>query len=251
MHPKFKLTLAALAVSVVLTGCKSSQGPSVVAKNSDDRVIKLNAETEDKKEETPAEQPRPAPQKPQVTPPAPLLPTTPKLEEKPNKEMVETTPKPEEKPNEKMVEEGNNGEDEIKVITSITPVNTDSKGSTWRVVPLSQTGGVVNLSTARGDHTDYRLTDENSLSAQAKSLGRQNITTQLVLSWEKMSKTAHSLKHSTNGVISISVSIPALIKTINWSATAKKSIISTSISHIPVMVHSLPMQTTAICSTFS
>ncbi|WP_237026672.1 hypothetical protein [Mannheimia haemolytica] len=61
MHPKFKLTLAALAVSVVLTGCKSSQGPSVVAKNSDDRVIKLNAETEDKKEETPAEQPRPAP----------------------------------------------------------------------------------------------------------------------------------------------------------------------------------------------
>lgn len=49
MHSKFKLTLAALAVSVVLTGCKSSQGPSVVAKNSDDRVIKLNAETEDKK----------------------------------------------------------------------------------------------------------------------------------------------------------------------------------------------------------
>lgn len=172
MHPKFKLTLAALAVSVVLTGCKSSQGPSVVAKNSDDRVIKLNAETEDKKEETPAEQPRPAPQKPQVTPPAPLLPTTPKLEEKPNKEMVETTPKPEEKPNEKMVEEGNNGEDEIKVITSITPVNTDSKGSTWRVVPLSQTGGVVNLSTARGDHTDYRLTDENSPLGSSQEFGK-------------------------------------------------------------------------------
>lgn len=31
MRSTFKLTLAALAVSIVLSGCKSSQGPSIVA----------------------------------------------------------------------------------------------------------------------------------------------------------------------------------------------------------------------------
>lgn len=157
MHSTFKLTLAALVVSVVLTGCKSSQGPSVVAKNSDDRVIKLTPETDDKdgkKEETPTE----STPKPQIIPVVP--PPKPKPEE-----ITETT-------NEETVEEGSNGEDEIKVITSIAPVNTDSKGATWRVVPLSQTGGVVNLSTARGDHTDYRLTAENSPLGVSQEFGK-------------------------------------------------------------------------------
>ncbi|HGO5814247.1 TPA: hypothetical protein ACK3JR_000068 [Mannheimia haemolytica] len=44
MHSTFKLTLAALAVSVVLTGCKSSQGPSVIADNPPKQITAPDSE---------------------------------------------------------------------------------------------------------------------------------------------------------------------------------------------------------------
>ncbi|MFA9488187.1 MULTISPECIES: hypothetical protein [unclassified Mannheimia] len=67
MHSKFKLTLAALAVSVVLTGCKSSQGPSVIADNPPKQITVPEDDSKAKENRQKSTPPKPQSNKPNAT----------------------------------------------------------------------------------------------------------------------------------------------------------------------------------------
>lgn len=114
MRSTFKLTLAAIAVSFVITGCKSSHGPSVVAKNSEPQPIQITKEKDKKEESNKANNIPAKPAKPEQ----PAQPDIPK-----NKPYA-------------------------------SGINEDSKGQAWRVVALSRNGSLLNISEYRKDHLD-------------------------------------------------------------------------------------------------
>ncbi|HGO5854196.1 TPA: hypothetical protein ACK3JH_001073 [Mannheimia haemolytica] len=122
MHSTFKLTLAALAVSVVLTGCKSSQGPSVIADNPPKQITAPDSEN-GKKSTSP---------KPQSKQPNRPTTTVNTATDNANNQPVEPPAKPE------------NTDPEI---TFTQPgVDLDSKNKPFRVVNLNPRKSVVNTS---------------------------------------------------------------------------------------------------------
>ncbi|HGO5856730.1 TPA: hypothetical protein ACK3JJ_001364 [Mannheimia haemolytica] len=222
MRSTFKLTLAALAVSIVLSGCKSSQGPSIVADSPPPKEITAtdgnDKEKTDNKEKKSAQPNKsdPQPDKPanakdpvkpdtetnkpskkdkEYTPPA-----TEKIDNSSvqpdkmvpnpieNKENDSNKPNPKEsdsdnndkvtegnKPNaptetvnkDKEAEKSNkeNKEDSSNNTPNINfdgakPIDTDSKGSPYRVINLNPRKSVVNASAMQKVDFDS-FTDES------------------------------------------------------------------------------------------
>ncbi|VEI77359.1 Uncharacterised protein [Mannheimia haemolytica] len=222
MRSTFKLTLAALAVSIVLSGCKSSQGPSIVADSPPPKEITAtdgnDKEKTDNKEKKSAQPNKsdPQPDKPanakdpvkpdtetnkpskkdkEYTPPA-----TEKIDNSSvqpdkmvpnpieNKENDSNKPNPKESDsdNNDKVTEGNkpnaptetvnkdkeaekskkeNKEDSSNNTPNINfdgakPIDTDSKGSPYRVINLNPRKSVVNASAMQKVDFDS-FTDES------------------------------------------------------------------------------------------
>ncbi|HHW7579143.1 TPA: hypothetical protein ACU21O_000590 [Mannheimia haemolytica] len=222
MRSTFKLTLAALAVSIVLSGCKSSQGPSIVADSPPPKEITTtdgnDKEKSDNKEKKPEEpnKSNPQPDKP-ANPKEPVKPDT--ETNKPSKRDKEHTPPATEKidnpsvqpdkiapnPNENKENDSNkpnpkesdsdnndkapegnkpnaptetvnkdkeaekskeeNKEDSSNNTPNINldgakPIDTDSKGSPYRVINLNPRKSVVNASAMQKVDFDS-FTDES------------------------------------------------------------------------------------------
>lgn len=162
MRSTFKLTLAAIAVSFVITGCKSSHGPSVVAKNSEPQPIQITKEKDKKEESNKANN---IPAKPELPKPVqPAKPVTPAETPKQPEPVVPTPEKPAQP-------EQPAQPDIPKNKPYASGINEDSKGLAWRVVALSQTGSLVNVSSARADHTDYHLKSDKSPLGASQEFG--------------------------------------------------------------------------------
>ncbi|HDL6070041.1 TPA: hypothetical protein PXG33_002243 [Mannheimia haemolytica] len=222
MRSTFKLTLAALAVSIVLSGCKSSQGPSIVADSPPPKEItatdgndKEKTDNKEKKSAQPnksdpqpdkpanakdpvkpdAETNKPSKKDKEYTPPA-----TEKIDNSSvqpdkmvpnpieNKENDSNKPNPKESDsdNNDKVTEGNkpnaptetvnkdkeaekskkeNKEDSSNNTPNINfdgakPIDTDSKGSPYRVINLNPRKSVVNASAMQKVDFDS-FTDES------------------------------------------------------------------------------------------
>lgn len=167
MRSTFKLTLAALAVSLVLTGCKSGQGPSVVAQQADQQITKLTHEqssnsSDNKTEAGTSDKPVNNAQLGNNTTSIPTASTTSVVKE------TETN----------TIQPGNNKtlkptntllpavpEKEVIVPTpsnSTEIAHEDSQGKTWRVIPLSRNGELVDTSENRRDNITHHLSDDDS-----------------------------------------------------------------------------------------
>ncbi|VEB25662.1 Uncharacterised protein [Actinobacillus lignieresii] len=162
MRSTFKLTLAAIAVSFVITGCKSSHGPSVVAKNSEPQPIQITKEKDKKEESNKANN---IPAKPELPKPVqPAKPVTPAETPKQPEPIVPTPEKPAQP-------EQPAQPDIPKNKPYASGINEDSKGQAWRVVALSRNGSLLNISEYRKDHLDSLTKSKNSPLGNSEEFG--------------------------------------------------------------------------------
>ncbi|MEG9500033.1 hypothetical protein [Mannheimia indoligenes] len=143
MQSKLKLTLAAVAVSVALSGCKSTDGVRVVEKPKAEQAVEITkkpanptteettAPTEPAKPNQPSEQPKPA---------APVKPTEPAKPVEPKQPIEQPKPTEPAKPTPS---------------TAVKPVNEDSSGKLWRVITLANDGLLSDAGEVRREDRDH------------------------------------------------------------------------------------------------
>lgn len=135
MHNTLKLTFVALAVSVTLTACKSTNGTRVVEKPKTIQAVETEQETANptKKENRPAEPAKTVqPSKPATQPNSVEQP-------KPSEPVVPPTVAEEVKP----------------AVSKVKAVNEDSAGKFWRVIPLSNGGLLSDAGDARREEREH------------------------------------------------------------------------------------------------
>ncbi|QLB14756.1 hypothetical protein A6B39_04450 [Mannheimia granulomatis] len=152
MRSTLKLTLAAVAVSLALTGCKSTEGshvvqtkkeltPSTQTSKSEDNLEKnkpsTSSETSSKKALS-EEVGKDKPTKPEENGAEKVKPSTPK----------EETPKPAQPKPDTRVE-------------ATKPVNTDNAGKYWRVIPLANGGNLSDAGDARRESREHFVLQED------------------------------------------------------------------------------------------
>lgn len=130
MRSTLKLTLAAVAVSIALSGCKSTNGARVVEKP--------------KAVQTQAVEITPKPAKPTTQPHKPVNPNQPTEPPKPTKPAEPVKPVEPVKPAEPS-----------KPTTSVKQVNEDSSGKFWRVIPLSTLSSPSDAGDARREEREH------------------------------------------------------------------------------------------------
>lgn len=155
MRSTFKLSLAALTVALVLTGCKSTQGPSVVAKSAEQQAVQITESSAKKAEEnsTVTETPKRTSGKPNKTAKVekPLQPET----ASPSPQIESSTEVTVSSNDTETAHEGDKG-------TDLEAMSEDGKGKAWRVISLSRNGELVNTSESRKDNAQYYIDDETS-----------------------------------------------------------------------------------------
>lgn len=175
MHTKLKITLTALAVSVALAGCKSTEGSHVVAdKKEEIQAVKKTEETandtssSEKKSRNPkpTNNTKPQPTSPVVDTAQPSKPSEPVKtvapESQADEDVADVQPTPPvsqpakpilNKPTEII-------EDSVKT-ENVRPVNEDKSGKHWRVMPLSDGGLLANAGDARRESRDHFMLPED------------------------------------------------------------------------------------------
>lgn len=190
MRSTLKLTLTALAVSVALTGCKSTEGAHVVAdKKEEVQAVEMTKKTAkpngtvtsqpnnatnkiEKTNPTAAEVTKPIEAKP-ITPIQPTEPTQPVDEEEkdepaePNKPVTPNEPAaPAEQPTTPAPSTTEQPAEPVKpepVKPTHKPVNEDQAGKYWRVIALADGGNLSDGGDARRESRDqFVLPEEES-----------------------------------------------------------------------------------------
>lgn len=194
MYSKFKLTLAAVAVSVVLTGCKSNNSPSIIAPTPKPKEISADRNSNNPKKPSPETKRTDVPSNASEVPHIPKntekgvgkpikneeKPQTPNKPSTSSSESVSNNPtadKEESLPVEPTVEENkaNQAQDSEENSAEESPqtqingntekfTNTDSNGNPYRVVNLNPRKSVVNASPLQKVYFDSFTADsvENS-----------------------------------------------------------------------------------------
>ncbi|MEG9546265.1 hypothetical protein V6W75_09740 [Mannheimia sp. HC-2023] len=168
MQSKLKLTLAAVAVSVALSGCKSTDGARVVEKPKTEQAVEITkkpAKSEnagsnkpDTKAETttPTKPDTPVKPKPseQPKPVVPVKPTEPAKPAEPKQPIEQPKPAEPTEPT-KPIEEKPVEPQKPTPSTAVKPVNEDSSGKLWRVIPLANNGLLSDAGEVRREDRDH------------------------------------------------------------------------------------------------
>lgn len=145
MRSTLKLTLTALAVSVALTGCKSTEGTRVVEKPKAIQTQAVeNPEKPAKSDSTSTSKPaKPTAPVTPVKPVVPFKPTEPAKPVEPSKPMEPAKPIEPTEPTKPVTP------------TAVKAVNEDSSGKYWRVIPLSTLSSPSDAGDARREEREH------------------------------------------------------------------------------------------------
>lgn len=153
MRSTFKLTFAALAVSLLLSGCKSSQGPSVVAKNAENQAVALNQAAANSSTTANTENSNRRRANTARISPVPTVSNETVTSTSSGAEGGASTDGTE---NQAQLSESGN------LISQLKPVNTDSAGQHWRMISLSRQGQLADSSRYRQEHREsFSISDDS------------------------------------------------------------------------------------------
>lgn len=157
MQSKLKLTLAAVAVSIALSGCKSTDGARVVEKPKAEQAVEMTKKPA-KSENTNANKPVNPTTEETTAPTEPTKPVKPNQPSEQPKPVVPIKPTEPAKPVEpKQPIEQPKPTEPVKPTPSdvVKPVNEDSSGKLWRVIPLANHGLLSDAGEVRREDRDH------------------------------------------------------------------------------------------------